>query len=375
MTDACTEVRAPLLSVNEPEAQVVDVVATSGMKVRPGDLLCTLETTKTTFDVQCEVDGYVRAVLIAKGQRVSAGALLFELADVPQAHGPSPASHSAGPAQVEPTRPEGLLITEKAARLAATLSVPLNSLPLRTLVTEAMIYERSGARPPVPDDRPAFESSAIGLPFDANQLVIMGAAGHAKTIIDLVRQARQYRIVGIVAEPRPAESDVLGVPVLGGEEVLPQLVASGIRLMANGVGAIESNRIRAQVFARMATQGFAFPRLVHPGAVVEASAEIDGGAQICGRAFVGSAARIGFGAIVGTGATVSHDCVVGESVHLTPGVILAGRVEVGTGALLGMGVTTLPGVVIGEWARVGNGACILKDVPPHTIVQTGVTWR
>ena len=169
-------------------------------------------------------------------------------------------------------------------------------------------------------------------------------------------------------------AEVLGVPVLGGEEVLQSLYDKGIRLMVNGVGAISRNRIRQEIFVKMAERGFAFPRIVHPKAVVEPSAEIAAGVQVFGMAFVGSAARVGFGAIINTGAIVSHDCKIGDLAHLTPGVVLAGCVEVGIGALIGMGVTTALGVRIGEWARVGNGARINGDVPPYVIVQAGTTW-
>ncbi len=48
---------------------------------------------------------------------------------------------------------------------------------------------------------------------------------------------------------------------------------------------------------------------------------------------------LGFGAIVNTGAIVSHDCILGDYVNLSPGAILAGEVSVGSAALVGMGVT------------------------------------
>jgi acetyltransferase EpsM len=233
-------------------------------------------------------------------------------------------------------------------------------------VTEAVVRASSTTTAPA--------AAEIKVPFEANQILIFGAGGHAKTIIDLVRQANHYRLAGLVAEPHADVSEVLGVPVLGGEEVLQSLYDQGIRLMVNGVGAIHRNRIRYGIFVKMAARGFAFPRIIHPKAVVEPSAEIAGGVQVFGLAFLGSAVRVGFGAVVNTGAIVSHDCKIGDFAHLTPGVVLAGNVEVGIGALIGMGVTTAIGVKIGAWARIGNGARINGDVPPNAIVHAGATW-
>jgi pyruvate/2-oxoglutarate dehydrogenase complex dihydrolipoamide acyltransferase (E2) component len=111
MREALARVLAPMLSVNEPEAQLVDVFVTTGRRVSVGDPLCTLETTKATFEVQAEVEGYIHDVLVSKGQQVTAGALLFEISSEPPAE---PAASSPPAADAEP-RPEGLLITEKGS--------------------------------------------------------------------------------------------------------------------------------------------------------------------------------------------------------------------------------------------------------------------
>lgn len=374
MREGLAQVIAPMLSVNEPEAQVIDVFVTTGSKVAVGDPLCTLETTKATIEVEAEVGGYIHAVLFSKGQQVTAGAILFEISSVPPTEPPVSSSVSSAPVPDAESRPEGLLITEKGLRLAKELGVRLDTLPLGAMVTEAMVREFSAKAAPPAGAAKMERNSEVRVPFDANKLLIYGASGHAKTIIDLVRQASHYQLAGVVADPPPAISELFGVPVFGGSEVLQSLYDKGIRLMVNAVGGISRNRIRQEIFVRMAERGFAFPRIVHPKAVVEPSAEIEGGVQVFGMSFIGSAVRVGFGAIINTGAIVSHDCKIGDFAHLTPGVVLAGGVEVGTGALIGMGVTTALEVKIGEWARVGNGARINGDVPPHAIVQAGTTW-
>jgi sugar O-acyltransferase (sialic acid O-acetyltransferase NeuD family) len=364
-----------MLGVNEPEAQVVDVFVTRGRKVSVGDRLCTLETTKATLEVEAEVEGYIDSVLVAKGQQVTADEVLFEISSEPAAEPTASSSVSSASSPDPDVRPEGLLITEKGLRLAKELDLALDALPTGTLVTEGMVRDFSKKLPPPAKTSKTQFNSEIKASFDANELLIIGAGGLAKMIIDLVRQTGDYRIAGLVVEPLPTFSELLGVPVLGGEELLESLHCKGIRLMVNAVGAINQNRIRHEIFVRMVSRGFVFPALVHPKAMVEPSAEIAAGTLVFGMASVGSAARIGFGVIVNTGAIVSHDCQIGDLAHLTPGVVLAGSVEVGAGAIIGMGVTTTVGVKIGEWASIGNGARIHANVPPHAIVQAGTTWR
>jgi sugar O-acyltransferase (sialic acid O-acetyltransferase NeuD family) len=313
--------------------------------------------------------------MVAKGQQVTAGTILFEISSEPCTEAPASVQVSSASAPEAGSLPEGLLISEKGLRLAKELCVAMSLLPLGTLVTEAIVREVSAKAPRSGETEPLKSVSEVKVPFDANQLIIIGAGGHAKAIIDVIRQSNQYHLAGLVAEPPPpGVSEVLRVPVLGGDEVLQSLYDKGIRLMAIGVGAINRNRIRYEIFVKMAERGFGFPRIVHPKAVVEPSAEISDGVQVFGMAFIGSDARVGLGAVINTGVLVSHDCKIGDFAHLTPGVVLAGGVEVGSGALIGMGVTTAVGIKIGEWARIGNGARIIGDVPPHTIVQAGSTW-
>jgi len=210
--------------------------------------------------------------------------------------------------------------------------------------------------------------------IDSNGLLILGAGGHAKTLIDLVRQTHHYSLIGLVADPLPPTPDVLGVPVLGGEELLPNLHEQGFRLIANGVGSPHRNRTRQEIFVRLADYGFTCPTLVHSRAAVEPSAVLGPGVQVLGMAFVGSHVRVGFGAIVNLGAIASHDCVIGDFAHVAAGAVLSGCVEVGTGALIGAGASVASGVKIGEWAQIGMGAQIEADVPPNATIEAGITW-
>lgn len=353
-------VTAPLLSVNEPESQVAAVSVTLGQWVEQGTVLCTLSTTKANFDVEAECAGFVYAIEIEPGQMVTAGAPMIRLSQ--SAREVAGASTVVSVQAVEEPLPAGLRITNRALRLAREQGVDLAALPREVLVTEAIVRERIDSRP------------ALAVPFDAGSLVVYGAGGHAKTVIDLVRQCGQFLVAGIVADPRPTEDSLLGAPVLGTSDTLPALLDQGLRLAVNAVGAVGNPQVRVACFERLAAQGYAFPTLIHRTAVIEPSAQVGAGTQVFGLAFVGSAATVGFGVILNTGAIVSHDCRIGDYAHITPGAVLAGQVTVGTGALIGMGVTTQVGVKIGDWARIGNGARIHGDVPANTVVPAGSVW-
>jgi acetyltransferase EpsM len=210
--------------------------------------------------------------------------------------------------------------------------------------------------------------------FDASSLVIFGGGGQGKCIIDLVQAAGTYRVAGIVDDGIPAGTEVLGVPVLGGATSLPMLYEKGLRLAVNAIGGIGNVALRVEIFEILAEAGFTCPTLVHPTAWVEPSAVLEGGVQILAKSYISSAARIGYGTLINAGVIVSHDCVIGQCVNLSPGAALAGGVRVENFAQIGMNATVNVNVSIGAGALVGNGATVKSDVPAGGRVYAGTIW-
>lgn len=364
-------VTIPLLNPNEPEALLAALHVQEGQRVALGDLLCTLETTKSAADLHADQAGYVVGLRAERGQTLRAGETLCYLAeDAGWTPPPTDAQHPLGnKTSVEAeVLPEGLRITQPALALARQLGIALNRLPNDRLVTESMV--RSLPESPSSGLDLALPTSA----FDAQAIVVYGGGGHGKTLIDLLRQLRTYHIAGVIDDGVPAGEQIMGLPVLGGAEVLTELHSQGIRLAVNAVGGIGNLATRVQVFQRLAEAGFVCPAVVHPSAVVEPSAELSPGVQIFAQAYVGSEAKVGFGVIINTGAIVSHDCVLGDYVNISPGAILAGEVRVGPGTLVGMGATVNLQVKIGAGARIGNGATVKADLPEKGIVRAGGIW-
>jgi sugar O-acyltransferase (sialic acid O-acetyltransferase NeuD family) len=212
-------------------------------------------------------------------------------------------------------------------------------------------------------------------PSDKPYILIYGAGGHAKSVMEMVLQNNTYAIAGILDDDtRLAGKKVLGIPVMGPRILLPALTSKGVKLAANGVGGIIDINVRVRIFELLERAGFSFPVLVHPRATVEPSAKVSEGAQVFANAYIGAEAVLQPRCMVNTNAVVSHDCEIGMYTHIAPGTLLAGHVHVGERTLIGMGVTTTIGVHIGSGARIGNGAIVLADVPDKMVIQAGRYW-
>lgn len=360
----------PLLNPNEPEALLASVAVEEGQQVSQGDLICSLETTKSTADVLAESDGYIAGLRLEAGQTVRAGDLLCYLAPSPgwkPEEAPVPHSEPAPSPSGSPH--PGLRITQPALNLARQNNLELSLLPTGPLVTESMVRALLEER-----QSPALASNHLPASFDPTRVLVYGGGGHAKMLIDLLHGLNLYRIEGILDDGLPVGTEILGVPVIGGGERLEEIAGQGVRLALNAIAGIGNVDVRIRVFRRLAEAGFAFPAVQHVRAVIESSAVLEPGSQVFALAYVGSQARVGFGAIVNTGAIVSHDCQIGPYAAISPGAILAGETVIGAGALIGMGATVNLRVKVGAGARIGNGATVKADVPERGLVRAGSIW-
>ena len=212
---------------------------------------------------------------------------------------------------------------------------------------------------------------------DRNQVVGIGAGGHAKILAEILATAGDHVLVGFTdADARRWGGKLMGFPILGGDDELAGLRASGVHAAFIGVGAVSGagTKLRARLYQKAVDLGFQMLTLVHPQAVVAPSATLGPGSVVMGGAVLSTDVRVGANVTVYSGTVVEHDSVLQDHAALSPGVRLAGGVTVGQGAFIGIGASIIQGVRIGRWATVGAGAAVLADVPDEA-TAVGVPAR
>ena len=204
------------------------------------------------------------------------------------------------------------------------------------------------------------------------RIVIIGAGGHGKVVLDILRAGGQVEPVGFLdADPALAGTQVCGLTVLGPANLLPGLRRQKVR---GAIAAIGDNRTRDQYAALVREHGLELINAVHPTAHVSPTAVLGKNVAVAAHATVCVDARVEDSAIVNTAAVVDHENHVGRASHIGPGALLAGRVRVGPLAFVGMGAKVLQCRTIGEGATVGAGAVVRHDVPAWATV-VGVPAR
>lgn len=204
------------------------------------------------------------------------------------------------------------------------------------------------------------------------ELVIFGAGGHGRVVLDILQQAKQHKPVGFIdSNLKLRGRRVDGLPVLGDLDALPDLHARGIRA---AVVAIGDNGVRRAMAEALHENGFEVLSAIHPSAQLAGNASIGRGVVIAAGALVCAHCQIGDYTILNTGCIVDHESMIGTAVHICPGVRLAGHVTVESGAFIGIGATVVQNVRVGFESVVGAGAVVTRDVAPMTTV-VGVPAR
>ena len=206
-------------------------------------------------------------------------------------------------------------------------------------------------------------------------LVIVGAGGFGREVVDLVRDVTAagtaYDVLGLLGDTAP-QAEVLsrlGVAWLGPSGTVASL-PSGTAYVVAVADAVARERLAAQADVA----GLEAVTLQHPSAVVGTDVRIAAGVVIAAHCSLTSNIALGRHVHVDRACTVGHDAVLEDFVRLNPGAVVSGNVTLRRGSTLGTGAVTRQGIEVGAGTYVGAGAAVVSDLPAG-VVAVGVPAR
>lgn len=206
----------------------------------------------------------------------------------------------------------------------------------------------------------------FGLPADCRRILVVGAGGFGREVLQWARDAwpdHAGRIAGFLsADDR----------VLDGFDSYPPIVctpnayvaAPGDKLLL-GIGV---PYVRRQVAESLLARGVEFLTLVHPTALVAASATIEHGAILCPYAIASDSCRVGRFVIMNYHSSLGHDASAGDFAVLSPYATLGGHAHVAEDVFLGLHASVGPGKTVGERTKVSANSCVLSCAPGDALV-------
>ena len=170
-------------------------------------------------------------------------------------------------------------------------------------------------------------------------IILVGGGGHCKSCIDVIEQEEKFSIAGIIDMPEKVGAKILGYPIIGTDDDLPQ-VAEKYRSFLITLGQIGSAEKRISLFNLLSALKVNFPIINSPYSYVSSHAHIGKGSIVMHGVIVNTSATIGENCILNTNSLIEHDAVVEAHCHIATGAIVNGGVSIGSGSFVGSGVVT-----------------------------------
>ncbi|MFY0592595.1 acetyltransferase [Roseivirga sp.] len=187
-------------------------------------------------------------------------------------------------------------------------------------------------------------------------MILFGASGHAKVIIDILE--KQDVEVEFLVDANSSIKTLQSYSVIHESNYeskdSDQVIVS-----------IGSNKIRKKVADSL---NVVFGWAIHPNSVLGDDVTIGQGTAIMAGAIVNSSTNIGSHCIINTSSSIDHDCTLEDFVHISPNATLCGTITIGKGSHIGAGATILPNLNIGKWATIGAGTIVTSDIPDNAVV-------
>jgi sugar O-acyltransferase (sialic acid O-acetyltransferase NeuD family) len=194
------------------------------------------------------------------------------------------------------------------------------------------------------------------------KIILLGCGGHSYVVIDSIRSMSEYDIIGILDMPENIDKSVLGVKVIGTDDLLAKLFSSGVNKAFVCVGSIGNYTVRRRLYEKLMNIGFELPNIIDATAHVSDTVEFGKGVYVGKGACVNSEVFVDNMSIINTGSIIEHQSSIGEFTHISPGVTICGSTKIGSYTHIGAGSTIIQGRTIGDNTVIGAGSVVVKNI-------------
>jgi len=187
------------------------------------------------------------------------------------------------------------------------------------------------------------------------EIILVGAGGHCKSVIDVIEQNNEYKIVGLIDKKENIGKKVLGYEILASDDDISNLLKINNNVMIT-IGHISDNSTRVNLYEKFKKEGFNFPSIISPLAYVSPHASIGEGNIIMHHASINAGATIKNNSIINSKALIEHDATIGNHVHISTGAIVNGGTVVKDHCFLGSQAVTKEYTEIEGFIKAGSVA-------------------
>lgn len=164
-------------------------------------------------------------------------------------------------------------------------------------------------------------------------LLIVGAGGHGKVVLDMAKSMECYNEIAFLDDKNAIGKEILDCPIIGTTKDLA-LFKDKFEDVAIAIG---NNDIRISIGHEAIKMGYNLPIISHRSSIISSYSSIGKGTIIMPNVVINADSKIGELVILNTASIIEHDCVIEDGVHISYGAILGSNVKVGKKCTVDMG--------------------------------------
>ncbi|MBC2845339.1 acetyltransferase [Winogradskyella flava] len=193
-------------------------------------------------------------------------------------------------------------------------------------------------------------------------ILIYGASGHSKMIVDILHKKNDYRIVGFADCYKSTNDSICGYKILGDFNALKEIInkynVDGIII------CIGDNYTRQNLYNNIikVAPNVEFISAVHPSAIIAEHINIPEGTVIMAGVIVNANSKIGRFCILNTRSSLGHDSEMHDFSSIASNVTIGGNVKIGHCSAICLSTTVIQNIVIGDNTVVGAASLVLKSI-------------
>jgi sugar O-acyltransferase (sialic acid O-acetyltransferase NeuD family) len=196
--------------------------------------------------------------------------------------------------------------------------------------------------------------------MNKENIILIGAGGHALSCIDVIEQENKYNIHGLVGLKDEVGKKISGYDVIATQDELVNL-SKDFRYAFITIGQIKNVKLRIDLYESVLNTGFKIPSITSPQSYISRTAQIGSGTIIMNGVIINSDVRIGNNCIINSKALIEHGTQVADHCHISTGAILNGDCIVGSKSFIGSGAIVKHGITIKTSSFVNMGQIVTKN--------------
>jgi acetyltransferase EpsM len=354
-------------NVSDQEYLLVEILINSASKVKEGEVILSLESSKSVIEVESQFSGYFY-INKAIGDNVCVGEVLYIISEsiIDKKDLATVFSESRSNRNLDTNTETLRTVTQKASKLIEKYNLDIDIFE-DEIITEKLILD--------------YVSKSFGgvSHLDNNisnyniikKIAFIGAGHGLIQALDIVYSLGNIIPTAIYDDTDNKQgSSIFGIPVVGKvnvSQIVEDFELKKFDVIVNTVST--SIEFREKVFDELSLNGVEFGNLVHPSCNLGFNLTLGLGNIILANTSIGACSIIGNNNFISAHCNIEHHNVLGNNCTFGPGVMTSGSVHIDNNVKFGTGIFIEPKIKIGKNSLVSSGSILTRNVPSNTLVM------